>query len=87
MLQACLIPLLQSFKLAFAAEGLSFSHCHTELSYTISLIHVILSGFTTLRGASQFYLVGILFKIYFQINCSCAKILCCGTQPVLKAEL
>lgn len=87
MLQACLISLLQSFKLAFTAEGLSFSHCHTELSYTISFIHVILSRFTTLRGAFQFYLVDILFKIYFQSICSCSKILSCGTRSVLTAEL
>lgn len=65
MLQACLIPLLQSFKLAFTAEGLSFSHCHTELSYTISHIHVILSGFTTLRGASQFIL-WVFYSKYFK---------------------
>lgn len=87
MLRTCLISLLQIFKLAVTAEGLSFSHCHTELSYTISFIHVLLSGFTTIRGASQFYLVGILLKTYFQSVCSCAKILCSRAQPVLTAEL
>lgn len=40
MLQACSVALLQSPVLTFTAEGLSFRHCYTKLSYTSSFIHV-----------------------------------------------
>jgi len=76
MLQACLISLLQSFRLAFTVEGLSFSHCHTELSYTTSFIRIILSGFTTLRGLPSFILwvfySKYIFKVFLHVLRSCA---------------
>lgn len=47
MLQVCSVALLQSPALTFTAEGLSFRHCYTKLSYTSSFIHVFWVNYCT----------------------------------------